>query len=96
MAAPSRCICRAFFDGGRSQDKPAHDEAPPGGSGTSILVVEDSPQTGAFAKDALIELGYRATLVCNASNALEKLAGNASRFDVVFGDVAQACIDIRK
>lgn len=75
------------FDGGRSQDKPVHDEAPPGGSGTSILVVEDSPQVGTFAVDALIELGYAATLVCNASDALEKLAGNAGRFDVVFTDV---------
>ena len=41
----------------------------------------------AHACDALAELGYSATLAGNAAHALEELAFNADRFDVVFTDV---------
>ena len=37
--------------------------------------------------DALAELGYATTLVGNATHALEELAADADRFDVVFSDV---------
>jgi two-component system NtrC family sensor kinase len=57
------------------------------GRGLSVLVVEDNPEVGRFAADALAELGYTVTLVGNAAHALEELAIDASRFDVVFTDV---------
>jgi len=64
------------------------EEAPPlDGRGMSVLVVEDNIEVGKFAIDALAELGYRATLVDNATHALEELAAGADRFDVVFTDV---------
>jgi two-component system NtrC family sensor kinase len=55
--------------------------------GGSVLVVEDNPEVGKFAADALAQLGYTAVLVGNASHALEELAADASRFDVVFTDI---------
>jgi two-component system NtrC family sensor kinase len=57
------------------------------GRGLSVLVVEDNPEVGRFAADALAELGYTVKLVGNAAHALEELAIDASRFDVVFTDV---------
>ncbi|MBR0796590.1 response regulator [Bradyrhizobium jicamae] len=56
-------------------------------SGTSVLVVEDNPEVGNFAVDALTQLGNTAVLVDNATHALEELATDADRFDVVFTDV---------
>jgi two-component system NtrC family sensor kinase len=71
----------------RSQQLPAEDTPPVGGQGMSVLVVEDNVEVGNFATDALAELGYTTTLVGNASHALEALANDAGRFDVVFTDV---------
>jgi two-component system NtrC family sensor kinase len=53
----------------------------------SVLVVEDNAEIGKFAADALAGLGYRTTLVGNATHALEELTSDAGRFDVVFSDV---------
>jgi two-component system NtrC family sensor kinase len=78
---------RVAGGGTHSQDKSPPDKVRLDRSGMSVLVVEDSPQVGTFAVDALAELGHAATLVSNASDALEKLDGNADRFDVVFTDV---------
>ncbi len=52
-----------------------------------MLVVEDNEEVGAFATQALLELGHTTLLVANALDALAALAANASRFDVVFSDV---------
>jgi len=73
-------------DGGPQQM--AVEDAPPlDGQGMSVLVVEDNTEVGTFATDALAELGYRTTLVVNATHALEELAAGADRYDVVFTDV---------
>jgi two-component system NtrC family sensor kinase len=74
-------------DDGRPQQLPAEDAPPLDGHGMSVLVVEDNPEVGKFATDALAELGYTATLVGNANHALEALTVDADRFDVVFSDV---------
>ncbi|WP_454615958.1 ATP-binding protein [Bradyrhizobium cenepequi] len=66
----------------------AADAPPVDGSGMSVLVVEDNIEVGRFAADALAELGYAATLVESATQALDALATDAARFDVVFTDVA--------
>jgi two-component system NtrC family sensor kinase len=64
------------------------DDAPPvDGSGMAVLVVEDNLEVGKFAADALTQLGYTATLVDNATHALEELSTDPARFDVVFTDV---------
>ena len=64
------------------------EDAPPiDGHGMTVLVVEDNPEVGKFAADALTGLGYSAKLVGNATHALEELAADADRFDVVFTDV---------
>jgi two-component system, NtrC family, sensor kinase len=72
-------------------DRPRHmlgEDAPPiDGHGMTVLVVEDNPEIGKFAADALAGLGYTAKLVGNATHALEELAADADRFDVVFTDV---------
>ncbi|MFC0387946.1 ATP-binding protein [Muricoccus vinaceus] len=57
------------------------------GHGTCVLVVEDNEAVGAFATDALTELGYRPVLAASAEAALAELARDADRFDVVFSDV---------
>ena len=72
--------------------------APPGGSppligqpadgrGTSVLVVEDNAVIGTFVIGSLAELGFGAVLARDAIEALEMLAKDAGRFDVVFSDV---------
>ncbi|MFB9266238.1 ATP-binding protein [Bradyrhizobium erythrophlei] len=64
------------------------DDIPPGdGRGTSVLVVEDNQEIGKFATDALVQLGYTAVLVDNATHALEELVADPARFDIVFTDV---------
>jgi two-component system NtrC family sensor kinase len=71
----------------RPQQPPAEDASPADGLGMSVLVVEDNIEVGAFAADALTELGYAVTLVGNAMDALAELTRNAESFDVVFSDV---------
>jgi two-component system NtrC family sensor kinase len=66
---------------------PAEDAPPINGHGMSVLVVEDNPEVGKFATDALAGLGYTTRLVGNATHALEELATGADRFDIVFSDV---------
>ncbi len=71
----------------RPQQMPAEEAPPPDGHGMTVLVVDDNPEVGQFAADALTGLGYSAKLVGNATHALEELAADADRFDVVFTDV---------
>jgi two-component system NtrC family sensor kinase len=66
---------------------PAEEAPPIDGRGVSVLVVEDNAEVGTFATDALTELGYAATLVPNAADALAELTRNPEGFDVVFSDV---------
>jgi len=74
-------------DDGQPLAAPAEMPVPVDGRGISVLVVEDNPEVGKFAADALAELGYTVTLVGNATHALEELINDAARFDVVFTDV---------
>lgn len=72
---------------GSPQQMPEQDAPPLDGHGMTVLVVEDNPEVGKFAADALAGLGYTAKLVGNATHALEELTADADRFDVVFTDV---------
>ena len=74
-------------DDSRPQAAPVEEAPAVDGRGMSVLVVEDNPEVGKFAADALAELGYAVTLVGNATHALEELTIDAARFDVVFTDV---------
>ena len=74
-------------DDSRPQAAPVEETSAVDGRGLSVLVVEDNPEVGKFAADALAELGYAVTLVGNATHALEELTIDAARFDVVFTDV---------
>jgi two-component system NtrC family sensor kinase len=71
----------------RPQQAPAEDAPPIDGHGMSVLVVEDNAEVGAFATDTLNELGYAATLVGSAIDALAELTRNAKNYDVVLSDV---------
>ena len=60
------------------------------GEGACVLVVEDNPEVGAFATQALAELGYRSRLVPDGATALAVLEAAAARggaVEVVFSDV---------
>ena len=57
------------------------------GEGLCVLVVEDNEQVGAFATQALRELGYQSVLARNADQALAELAQDCGRFHIVFSDV---------
>lgn len=57
------------------------------GHGTRVLVVEDNPDVGVFATQALAELGYITVLAGDAHTALAELSAGVDRFDVVFSDV---------
>lgn len=52
-----------------------------------VLVVEDNPEVGAFARSALDELGYNTVLAVDGPSALLEIGDDASRFNVVFSDV---------
>ena len=56
-------------------------------AGACILVVEDNPEVGSFATEALAEMGYEAVLATDGHAALERLAAPGAAFDVVFSDV---------
>ncbi|KWV59917.1 hybrid sensor histidine kinase/response regulator [Bradyrhizobium macuxiense] len=72
---------------GPPQSLLSSDAPPVGQTGASVLVVEDNPEVGKFAADALTQLGCNAVLVDNATHALQELATDARRFDMVFTDV---------
>ena len=57
------------------------------GHGTCVLLVEDNREVGAFATQALAELGYGTVWAMDAEQALAELARTPERFDVVFTDV---------
>ena len=52
-----------------------------------VLLVEDNEQVGAFAPQALKELGYDSVHAVDAERALDELAKDCSRFHIVFSDV---------
>jgi PAS domain S-box-containing protein len=57
------------------------------GGGLCVLLVEDNEQVGAFATQALRELGYESVLAQNADQALAELETGRERFQIVFSDV---------
>ncbi len=58
------------------------------GQGACILVVEDNTEVGAFATDALTELGYNVVLATDGAAALVELARpRKDSIQVVFSDV---------
>lgn len=57
------------------------------GDGRCVLVVEDNQEVGAFAMQALRELGFQTDLAENAVQALAKLEQGKGRIHVVFSDV---------
>ena len=62
-------------------------DAPSNGAGTCVLVVEDNEQVGAFATQALRELGYESVLASDGACALAELEAGYDRFHIVFSDV---------
>ena len=72
----------------RSAQSPRADDAPSvDQGGASVLIVEDNTEVGQFAADTLTQLGCSCVLVDNATHALEELAIDPTRFDLVFTDV---------
>ena len=63
----------------------AGDNRVPLGEGARVLIVEDNAEVGAFATQALAELGYRTEWVTDGMKALAILADE--HFDAVFSDV---------
>ncbi len=67
------------------------------GHGTCVLVVEDNLDVGAFAEQALSELGYSTVWVTDAGKALAELERVPFRFEVVFSDVVMPgmnCVEL--
>lgn len=69
---------------GPAESKSARSE---GGNGACVLVVEDNPDVGMFATQALKELGYTTVLAADGHAALEQLSAGRTSFDIVFSDV---------
>ncbi|MBE7200630.1 MAG: PAS domain S-box protein, partial [Parafilimonas terrae] len=57
------------------------------GHGTCVLVVEDNLDVGAFAQQALSELGFSTVWATDAEKALAEMERVPFRFEVVFSDV---------
>ncbi|MEH3121621.1 MAG: ATP-binding protein [Sphingomonas phyllosphaerae] len=77
---------RAYSDEAGIEDQ-AKDEVAISGEGYCILIVEDNPQVGEFATQALKELGYDSILATDAEKALIELERGCDRFHIVFSDV---------
>jgi signal transduction histidine kinase/CheY-like chemotaxis protein len=77
---------RAYTDEAEMGDHAAA-KAPVSGEGYCVLVVEDNPQVGEFATQALKELGYDSILATDAEKALAALQEGCDRFHIVFSDV---------
>ena len=65
----------------------AEPEAFAEGHGTCVLLVEDNLDVGAFAQQALSELGYSTVWATDAQKALAEIERIPFRFEVVFSDV---------
>jgi PAS domain S-box-containing protein len=65
----------------------AIDSGPALATGACILVVEDNPEVGTFATEALSEMGYKAILASDGKSALERLRSDRAKYDAVFSDV---------
>ena len=63
----------------------AADNVAPLGEGAWVLIVEDNTEVGAFATQALAELGYQTEWVTDGAKALAMLGDK--HFDAVFSDV---------
>ncbi|MHC2330777.1 hybrid sensor histidine kinase/response regulator [Bradyrhizobium sp. USDA 4454] len=73
---------------GHSAQSPLTEDAPSvDPTSASVLIVEDNAEVGKFAADTLTQLGCTCVLVENATHALEELAVDPDRFDLVFTDV---------
>ncbi|WP_277979049.1 PAS domain S-box protein [Sphingomonas phyllosphaerae] len=70
-----------------SAESAPRESTPPLAAGTCILVVEDNRDVGAFAVQALTELGYGSHWVEGADAAIAELERSPTRYDVVFTDV---------
>ncbi|MEE7463580.1 hybrid sensor histidine kinase/response regulator [Methylobacterium fujisawaense] len=70
-----------------ASDSAAEPEALAEGHGTCVLVVEDNPDVGAFAQQALSELGFSTVWATDAEKALAEIERVPFRFEVVFSDV---------
>ncbi|WP_174278914.1 hybrid sensor histidine kinase/response regulator [Sphingomonas bacterium] len=57
------------------------------GESARVLIVEDNPEVGIFATQALAELGYATSFAADAPSALAELKANPGAHDVVFSDV---------
>ncbi len=71
-------------------EAPAPPEAVPGGSGETVLVVEDNAELAASVAETLHEIGYRATIATSAESALTEIERSPDRFALVFTDVVMA------
>jgi PAS domain S-box-containing protein len=58
--------------------------------GMRVLVVEDDERVGEFSAETLRDLGHEPVLVRSGAEALELLAQDDLRFDVIFSDVLMA------
>ncbi|WP_143201685.1 hybrid sensor histidine kinase/response regulator [Bradyrhizobium sp. NAS96.2] len=70
-----------------AQSQLTEDAPPVDPTSASVLIVEDNAEVGKFAADTLTQLGCTCVLVENATHALEELAVDPGRFDLVFTDV---------
>ncbi len=77
---------RAYPQSSASPARAALDSRSDGG-GACVLVVEDNEHVGAFATQALQELGYASVLATDGRKALDELERGCDRFQIVFSDV---------
>jgi CheY-like chemotaxis protein len=61
--------------------------------GGRVLVVEDNVDVGEFASQILTDLGFETMLVADPKSALECLATEDGKFDLVFSDVVMPGMD---
>ena len=74
--------------------EPAHDDAPNGGSGEHVLIVEDMVSVSALIGEILADAGYRCTQVYDAEGAVHALKTDPS-IDLLLTDIGLPRMDGR-
>jgi signal transduction histidine kinase/CheY-like chemotaxis protein len=78
------------------EEEAAHEPGVASGDAEIILVVEDDPDLRSYIAEILRSLDYRVMLAANSTEALERLASNKGRVDLLLTDIVMPGLNGRQ
>jgi PAS domain S-box-containing protein len=82
--------------GKNAQEEAAHEPGIASGDAETILVVEDDPDLRSYIAEILRSLDYRVMLAADSAAALERLASNKGRVDLLLTDIVMPGLNGRQ